>query len=69
MLGARGGGLVMFDGSPSTQRIVSWTGQHSEEMEDMLAGVGRHQRLEEFPPFTHHNRRDVYLPLTIAGVV
>jgi len=57
----------MFEGSPSRQKVVSWKGEHTDEMEDMLAGVGRHQRLEQFPPFTTRKRRDVYLPLTIAG--
>jgi len=67
LLGAKGGGLVLFDGTPSRQQIVSWTGEHTDEMEDLLAGVGRHQRLEEYPPLANLRRRDVYLPLNIAG--
>jgi two-component system sensor histidine kinase KdpD len=41
-------------------------GPHSEDDEDLIAGVGRHRRPQEFPPVAAR-RRDVYLPLVIRG--
>jgi two-component system, OmpR family, sensor histidine kinase KdpD len=66
-LGASGGGLVLFDDRPSRQKVVCWTGEHTEDDEDLIAGVGRHWRPQEFPPVAASRRRDVYLPLLIGG--
>lgn len=62
--GASGGGLVLFDASPNVQRVVSWVGPHEEEIEDLVAGVGRHRQTLEFPSAAG---RDVYLPLVVGG--
>ena len=59
-LGARGGGLVLFDGSPQRQRMIWWSGEKPDEIEDLIAGVGRHKEPVEFGP-------DVYLPLFVGG--
>lgn len=64
LLGAREGGLVLFEGSPYHQRIVSWTGEKPDEIEDLIAGVGRHKEPLEFPSPLG---RDVYLPLVVGG--
>jgi two-component system sensor histidine kinase KdpD len=64
LLGARGGGLVLFEGSPYRQQVVWWSGTKEDEVEDLLSGVGRHKEPLEFPsPFG----RDVYLPLIVGG--
>jgi two-component system, OmpR family, sensor histidine kinase KdpD len=63
-VGATGGGLILFDGSPNLQRVVSWSGTKEEEVEDLVAGVGRHGQTLEFPSA---GGRDVYLPLVIGG--
>ncbi len=65
-VGATGGGLVLFDGGPYAQRVVSWIGTREDEMEDLIAGVGRHRQTLEFPA---RGGRDVYLPLDIGGKV
>jgi len=64
LLGARGGGLVLFDDSLYRQRVVSWSGPKPDEIEDLIAGVGRHKRPLEFPSPLG---RDVYLPLLVGG--
>jgi two-component system, OmpR family, sensor histidine kinase KdpD len=64
LLGARGGGLVLFDGSPYRQSVVSWSGEKPDEIEDLIAGVGRHKEPLEFPSPLG---RDVYLPLFVGG--
>lgn len=64
LLGARAGGLVLFDGSPWRQNVVWWTGDKPDEIEDLIAGVGRHKEPLEFPSPLG---RDVYLPLLIGG--
>ena len=63
-VGATGGGLILYDGSPNLQRVVSWMGTREEEVEDLAAGVGRHHQTLEFPSL---GGRDVYLPLVIGG--
>lgn len=64
LLGARAGGLVLFDDSIYRQRVISWSGDKPDEIEDLIAGVGRHKEPLEFPsPFG----RDVYLPLVVGG--
>lgn len=64
LLGAKGGGLVLFDGSSYRQHVISWSGDKPDEIEDLIAGVGRHKEALEFPsPFG----RDVYLPLIVGG--
>lgn len=64
LLGARGGGLVLFDGSPYRQNTVWWQGDKPDEIEDLIAGVGRHREPLEFPSPLG---RDVYLPLIIGN--
>jgi len=64
LLGARGGGLVLFDGSTYRQNVVSWSGEKPDEMEDLIAGVGRHKEPLELPSPLG---RDVYLPLFVGG--
>ncbi len=64
LLGARAGGLVLYDGSSYRQHVISWSGDRSGEVEDLIAGVGRHKEALELPsPFG----RDVYLPLIVDG--
>jgi two-component system sensor histidine kinase KdpD len=64
--GAVGGGLVLFGSGTYDQRLVSWSGPREDEIEDLIAGVGRHKRTLEFPAPVG---RDVYLPLNIGGNV
>ncbi len=64
LLGTREGGLVLFDGSPYRQRVISWTGEKPDEVEDLIAGVGRHKEPVEIPSPLG---RDVYLPLAVGG--
>jgi two-component system, OmpR family, sensor histidine kinase KdpD len=64
LLGARGGGLVLFGGSTYNQTVVSWNGEKPDEIEDLIAGVGRHQEPLELPSPLG---RDVYLPLFVGG--
>jgi two-component system sensor histidine kinase KdpD len=61
--GATGGGLILFGAGTYDQRVVSWTGTKQEEIEDLIAGVGRHKRPLEFPAIIG---RDVYLPLNLG---
>ena len=64
LLGARGGGLVLFEGSSYRQKVIWWNGNKEDEIEDLIAGVGRHKEPVELPsPFG----RDVYLPLFVGG--
>ena len=63
-VGAEGGGLVIFGGSPQLQDVVCWIGEREEEAEDLIAGVGRHREPLEFPS---RSGRDVYLPLNVGG--
>ena len=65
LLGAREGGLVLFDGSPYRQNVVWWVGERPDHLEDLIAGVGRHKEPLEFPSPLG---RDVYLPLLIGGM-
>lgn len=64
LLGARGGGLVLFEGSPYRQNVVWWLGEKPDEIEDLIAGVGRHKEPLELPSPLG---RDVYLPLLVRG--
>ena len=64
LLGAREGGLVLFDGSPYRQNVIWWKGEKPDEIEDLIAGVGRHKEPLEFPSPLG---RDVYLPLLVGG--
>src|SRR5438552_3149961 len=64
LLGARGGGLVLFDETPYRQRVISWNGEKPDEIEDLIAGVGRHKEPLELPSPLG---RDVYLPLFVGG--
>ena len=64
LLGAREGGLVLFDGSPYRQNVVWWIGDKPDEIEELIAGVGRHKEPLEFPS---RLGRDVYLPLLVGG--
>lgn len=65
-VGATGGGLILFDGSPNMQSVVCWSGPKEEEIEDLVAGVGRHSKTLEFPS---PRGRDVYLPLDLGGKI
>ena len=64
LLGAREGGLVLFDGSTYRQKVISWRGEKPDEIEDLIAGAGRHQEPLEFPSPLG---RDIYLPLIVGG--
>lgn len=64
LLGAREGGLVLFDGSPYRQNIIWWLGERPDEIEDVIAGIGRHKEPLELPSPLG---RDVYLPLLVGG--
>ena len=64
LLGAREGGLVMFEGSPWHQRVIAWTGDKPDEIEDLVAGIGRHKEPLEIASSLG---RDVYVPLVIGG--
>lgn len=64
LLGAREGGLVLFDGSPWRQNVVWWTGARPDEIEELIAVIGRHSAPLEIPSPLG---RDVYLPLLIGG--
>lgn len=64
LLGAKEGGLVLYDGSPFRQNVVWWLGDKPDEVEDLIAGVGRHKEPLEFPSPLG---RDVYLPLVVGG--
>src|SRR5437773_2126568 len=64
LLGARGGGLVLFEGSAYRQKVIWWKGQKPDEIEDLIAGVGRHQEAVELPSPLG---RGVYLPLIVGG--
>jgi two-component system sensor histidine kinase KdpD len=64
LLGAHAGGLILFDGSPFRQNVISWSGDKPDEIEDLVAGAGRHQEPLEFPSPLG---RDVYLPLIVGG--
>lgn len=63
LMGAREGGLVLFEGSPYRQNVVWWTGHKPDEIEDLIAGIGRHKEPLEFPSPLG---RDVYLPLLVG---
>ena len=64
LLGAREGGLVLFDGTPYRQQVVWWDGEKPDEIDDLIAGVGRHKEPLEFPSPLG---RDVYLPLVVSS--
>jgi two-component system sensor histidine kinase KdpD len=64
LLGARAGGLVLFEGSPYNQKVIWWNGDKPDEIEDLISGVGRHKEPLEFPSPLG---RDVYLPLVVGG--
>lgn len=63
LLGAREGGLVVFEGP--RQNILHWTGEASEEIAQRIATVRRqlHAPLQTASSLG----RDVYLPLVIGG--
>ena len=64
LLGAREGGLVLFDGSPDQQNVIWWMGDKPHEIEDLITRAGGQKDPLEVssPP-----GRDVYLPLLIGG--
>lgn len=64
LLGAKEGGLVVFEGSSYGQNTIWWNGEKPDEIEDLIAGVGRDGELFEF---NSPLGRDVYLPLVIGG--
>ncbi len=69
-VGAEAGGLILFGESTQVQRVVCWLGERKEEsddeIEDLIASVGRHREPLEFPS---RSGRDVYLPLSVGGRV
>jgi two-component system sensor histidine kinase KdpD len=65
LLGASAGGLVLFEGGNSyRQQIVWWTGPQGDEVEDIVAGVGRHSRAVQL---SSEFGTDFYLPLVLGG--
>jgi two-component system sensor histidine kinase KdpD len=65
LLGASAGGLVLFEGGNSyRQQIIWWTGPRSDEVEDIVAGVGRHSRAVQL---SSAFGTDFYLPLVLGG--
>jgi len=65
LLGATAGGLVLFEeGNSYRQQVVWWTGQREDEVEDIVAGVGRHSRPVHLPSAFG---TDFYLPLVLGG--
>ena len=64
--GAAGGGLVMFGGDVWDQNVVAWEGPRDEELDNLIAGVGRHDHPLVLPA---QHGRDVYLPLKLGGAV
>jgi two-component system sensor histidine kinase KdpD len=64
LLGAREGGLVLFDEILHRQTVIGWSGEKPDDIEDVIAAVGRHQEaLEIRSPLG----RDVHLPLLVGG--
>ncbi|HEX9163969.1 MAG TPA: DUF4118 domain-containing protein, partial [Thermoanaerobaculia bacterium] len=64
LMGAREGGLVLFEGSPYRQNVISWRGEKPDAIEELIAGIGRHKTPLELPSPLG---RDVYLPLIVGG--
>ncbi|HKR63058.1 MAG TPA: DUF4118 domain-containing protein, partial [Thermoanaerobaculia bacterium] len=64
LLGAREGGLVLFDGSPYRQNVLWWIGERRDEIEELIAGIGRHKEPLEISSALG---RDVYLPFLVGG--
>jgi two-component system sensor histidine kinase KdpD len=65
LLGAAAGGLILFEEANSyRQEVVWWTGERGDEVEDVVAGVGRHQRPIRLPS---RFGTDFYLPLVLGG--
>ena len=49
-IGAASGGVILFGASPQHQDVLAWTGAPmSDEIEEIVAGVGRHKRYTELP--------------------
>lgn len=65
-VGASGGGIVLFGSGNYDQNVVAWIGPPQPQLEDLIAGVGRHRRTLELPAPLG---RDVYLPLNFGGRV
>lgn len=66
-VGAASGGVVMFGASPQQQEVVAWTGEApGDDLEDLIAGVGRHRRVEDIPS---RFGRDVCVPLSAGSRV
>ena len=63
LLGAREGGLVLFDGEAG-QNVVWWSGERSQEVDEAVALLRRDNDVVEVPSAAG---RDVYLPITIDG--
>jgi two-component system sensor histidine kinase KdpD len=63
-VGAASGGVILFGSSPQQQQVIGWTGQPiSDEVEDIVAGVGRHGRVTDIPS---RFGQDVCVPLMIG---
>jgi len=66
LLGAREGGLVLFDGAPERQDAVWWRGDKPDEIGERIADVARRGEPLELAS-TAGGPRDVYLPLFAGG--
>jgi two-component system sensor histidine kinase KdpD len=64
LLGARHGGLVLFDGDANRQEVIWWSGEKPDGIEDRISGVvGREEPFDVVSPLG----LDVYLPLVVVG--
>jgi two-component system sensor histidine kinase KdpD len=64
-IGAASGGIILFGASAQQQQILAWSGAPvSDEVEEIVAGTGRHGRITEIPS---RFGTDLCLPLTIGG--
>ncbi|MHB0970739.1 MAG: sensor histidine kinase [Thermoanaerobaculia bacterium] len=64
-IGAASGGIILFGASAQQQQILAWSGAPvSDEVEEIVAGTGRHGRITDIPS---RFGTDLCLPLTIGG--
>ncbi len=64
--GGSGGAIFLFEGSTYRQSVAARSGPLDDDVEDVVAGVGRHRRPFEYPS-NPNGRRDVFLPLLIGS--
>ena len=65
-VGAEGGGLVLFGSGTYDQQVASWSGPRDDNVDDLVAAIGRHRAPVELPAPAG---RDVYLPLNVGGKI